>query len=790
MKQSDQSKNILSNISKKIILLSSKSTILDAINTLKNRKGNDTWFLIVNENNKYKFTRIINLRKFISTSEVVDLDIPLSKLEKIFKNIECLDFSSSIADAKIGAEKNSEKVVLINWEDTILGIIDFSKEYQDVSHVDKRSNNVSLAQHSKPMRINLKEGINKLDLVMNWAKKNVILSIIGFIILVGIPTAYFYIDRFYKETKAMSGEWNIAVSSFYLKGDVGIKKDDARNIAKVFFNRLNSEVGDLFKTSNIVCELRGPEDIEIIEGDTEGERSIHAQEVAKKINADMLIYGSIEKIRDDLELKPEFYISIKNFYEADELTGNHILGRNIKLIAGESILPSQLNLNRDLSLRAQVLSSVVRGLSYYLIHDYVNSYTNFKKANNDNLWESNEGRQTIYLLEGNAAGRAKMFEESKSAYLNAIEIDPDYARAYIGLGGIYYLLSMRDKSSAIYNPNTSFLNDSIKLFKKALGIKKSPKLADITTKAEFGLGQAYLALWFSGNRTLDVSIKYFNKVLKEYKENRNYRIKEIAAESHARLGFVNFSFGKIDEAEKEFEESLKLSSMPERRALYYSTLSDIQYGNKKIDLANQLNESAIKEYESVIKSPIVDFQYVELLLSLSRRYEKQTKLKEAENYAQKALNYIKDNDGENQKKLFSKIFERFAEIKREIGEYDQSTDYYYKAIDDSNDLIQKAIYFEKIAQNKKVEGDKKGNIALLLKAIEVLLGCLNDGHSEFIQSIIKNKISQIYEDIGDLSKATLFAAESLKTLNYDSIYFSKYKERLELLKLKRKLEVN
>jgi tetratricopeptide (TPR) repeat protein len=221
-------------------------------------------------------------------------------------------------------------------------------------------------------------------------------------------------------------------------------------------------------------------------------------------------------------------VSIKNFYEAEEVVGQHVLGSQISFSDTNNSLISQINLNRELSRRSQLLSLLTKGLSLYSIHAYEDSYNYFKQANDQEFWQNENGREVAYLFEGNAAGKSFNFDEAEDALLKAIQIEPEYSRAYAGLGSIYYLLAFKDITSQNSIPSQIYLQKSTDYYNKALSAQIQPESADISTKVSFGLGQVNLTYWYLGENTLDNAISLFSNVISEYQNNNNERIQEIA----------------------------------------------------------------------------------------------------------------------------------------------------------------------------------------------------------------------------------------------------------------------
>jgi hypothetical protein len=58
--------------------------------------------------------------------------------------------------------------------------------------------------------------------------------------------------------------------------------------------------------------------------------------LAKKIDADMIIYGLIDTSQSTWKVTPEFYLSNENFYEAEEIVGHHDIGSPFTLFGKDN----------------------------------------------------------------------------------------------------------------------------------------------------------------------------------------------------------------------------------------------------------------------------------------------------------------------------------------------------------------------------------------------------------------------------------------------------------------------
>jgi tetratricopeptide (TPR) repeat protein len=281
---------------------------------------------------------------------------------------------------------------------------------------------------------------------------------------------------------------------------------------------------------------------------------------------------------------------------------------------------------------------MTQGLSLYFIHAYEEAYLMFSEANNENYWQANKGREVVYLFQGNAAGKASMFDNAKEAYLRSLDIEPDYARAHAGLGSVYYLQSLDGVTSDNFQPEKTELNKAIKSYEEALLAEIQPPSADIPTKVAFGLAQVYLTQWFSGADTLNSAVSQFEFVVKQYNDGKNPRVQELAAESYGRFGLIARHDDHYDDAIIQFTKAIEISTIPNRRGLYWATLADLYEDRKETNKAYEANKNSIDEYTAALSLTTQENIKAKYLDNIATRYEHMGDITSAIDALNRAIN--------------------------------------------------------------------------------------------------------------------------------------------------------
>jgi tetratricopeptide (TPR) repeat protein len=226
-----------------------------------------------------------------------------------------------------------------------------------------------------------------------------------------------------------------------------------------------------------------------------------------------------------------------------------------------------------LKSRLQALAKMVIGLAYYSLRDYPKALEVYQSTDSIDGWANDQGKNVLYLLMGNAAGRQGNVDLAERYYQQSLAVDPDYARPYIGLGSVFYLRALKpfNASKKPADTDQGWLDKSIETYQRALMAPTQPAVADVSTKVHFGLGQAYFMQAYSGHAiTFDAAVAEFQQVIAAYANGINPRVKEWAAESHARLGLIYDLAGHVQESISEYETAASLlSEDPDRSTQYY-----------------------------------------------------------------------------------------------------------------------------------------------------------------------------------------------------------------------------
>jgi tetratricopeptide (TPR) repeat protein len=403
-----------------------------------------------------------------------------------------------------------------------------------------------------------------------------------------------------KNPETMLGEFNVAVAEFAVVDENGrrIKSDDGRNVANWLHRRLAGELSALGITN---YELWPPEYTKDIAGNSAEERSRSAEDLADAINANVIVSGVITQTQRP-QMSLEFTINNRGFRNADELTGPHYLGN--PLLISLPFNPDQFQgiNNPALSARANALSQIAIGLSYYAIDDFEGAIEYFKRAEATEGWLSNAGKEVAYLLLGNAYARWASKDkdiahlDEANLYLDKAQAIKDpYARAAVSRASVLYLQALGDPVSSTVDMD--LLNEAEARFEEALLLEDAPPEANVESKVYFGLGQIDLVRFgVEGGDWLEEARSDFDRVIGEY-EAGNERIQDLAAHAYARLGLIERLSGNEADALPFYEKSAELAS-PFYQVQYLAQVGDLYATLCQPEMAIEIYDRAIQIAEA------------------------------------------------------------------------------------------------------------------------------------------------------------------------------------------------
>jgi tetratricopeptide (TPR) repeat protein len=434
-------------------------------------------------------------------------------------------------------------------------------------------------------------------------QENPVISILSFILITALPTAWFLYNEVIPsfQPQVMSGEFNIAVAEMTVIGESGdiTRSKDGQAVSEFLYTRLEGGFEEL-NLHDIRYEIWGPQQTGIVKGDTPEERSAAAQKLSKDKNADVIVYGVITS-SEPARFSPEFYVDYEEFEQIEDVTGEHKMGSAMRIDLPFELTQMQVVENPALSARANALSLITIGLAFLSVDDTDQASNYFHQAEALDGWFKSAGKEVIYMLLGNAYGRQASIEKSTEYlstagqnYETALEIDPAYGRAKIGLAGVLYLMALGDPNDASFdNIDLEMLDQAEKLFEEASDLENTPESANISTKSAFGLGQIYFVKsQTQGDGWIERAKNEFNIVIEDY-EAGDVRLREIVSHAYARIALIAWLEGDIDTAVEFYRKAIEVAS-PFFQGYYYASIGEIYTTANRIEEAREAYSEALR----------------------------------------------------------------------------------------------------------------------------------------------------------------------------------------------------
>ena len=392
----------------------------------------------------------------------------------------------------------------------------------------------------------------------------------------------------------MSGNINIAVAEFLERSPSGelSKSTDAYDAANSIYKSLVPVLSQLQDEINesghysFDFETRSPSLIGPINNGS-------VEEVAKRHNADIVIYGFLEKDVGRTIIYPELYLREDRLVNAAELAGVYKLGGFD--ISNPSMFASEI-METEITSRTQTIAQLAIGLNLFINEEYQNANHYFinalgiKEDNNIDGYElkgDDIGKEIAYLFLGNIDGKQGKYNEAISYYESANSIHKkiygnEYARAKLGLAEIMYAQTNGGCEKEKIDVNGVLAAKDAYL--GVLDISDQPISAFIKTKVSYKVGRVYACLTqaLAGDYNIAAE-ENLNEVIDEYESDKSEKIVQYyASEAYGIKGFLALPLeddpnpqDAYSRAKSYFIDALDLMYLKERKAFFNTMLGFI-----------------------------------------------------------------------------------------------------------------------------------------------------------------------------------------------------------------------
>ena len=374
----------------------------------------------------------------------------------------------------------------------------------------------------------------------------------------------------------MTGDLRIAVAEFLELNPGGGASPAASALATSFSDELVREL-EPFADTGFLISTRSPAETGRVEGTTREARAAAAAELARKHNANLLVYGVLDAGGSGTGLAPEFYLSEAALTDAEELAGDHELGRRVTTVGGLDNPVASLRLREQLLARTRAMAEFVIGLGYALQSDHAAALSHFQAAEASPGWDDGDGKEVLYLFIGNAAQKAKDLDRAESAYARAVAINPQYGRGRLGVAEVMFQRARGSCEAG--GVDAAGLERAVAAFRASLDAKVKPAVADVPLKADLGISRALAcqSQALLADRWAEAAAG-FQRVITAF-EAGTTRSRTLAAEAYGGMGLVHLPAAGAPDARaallrsaEAYRKAVELSIHPDRTAAFSANL--------------------------------------------------------------------------------------------------------------------------------------------------------------------------------------------------------------------------
>ena len=361
-----------------------------------------------------------------------------------------------------------------------------------------------------------------------------------------------------------------------------VASSDGQLMSKMVFDQLSAGYADRPDLTGLVG-LRHAGGV-LLEGSTPEERQAAAAALAQRLNADVVVYGNIDTSARPAQFRPEFYVS-PSLMGAEESTGPNAFGAPVTLRLPLTDRPdNRVLLAREFIPRIEALTAFMFGLAYFKADIPDAALEQFESARAVAAWpdEPKQGKEVLYLwmgsallkraLQGDIAGDSPCpLDDStnddwacaQAAYEYSLELNPQFARAHIGLGKLWADCAKQVRAGTEVTDCQAYLNSVAEQTKALAPGKDAAATAFVPLKAHYNVGLAYANSYRDqcGDEYYPLAVANLELATAEYEKNPAAPlVRELGSRAFYQLGLVHMYAGSYSVAADAFNQVIALAT--------------------------------------------------------------------------------------------------------------------------------------------------------------------------------------------------------------------------------------
>jgi tetratricopeptide (TPR) repeat protein len=312
-------------------------------------------------------------------------------------------------------------------------------------------------------RIAAEEEARKAARLARAARVQRILAAVSVLLLAAVVFVALYAAGVFNpppEPDQMNGDFNIAVAEFAILDENGTLVNDNNQAGLALAGRVAQNlVGEFGDNPEILVWNDSPELLEqhnatigiVVDEDVPGDAApgevegIETPEVAaERLNADIIVYGLVEPEGDFSLQTLKFYLRPQFGADFTNMVGNYAFQNEIQ---GFDITRPREEVWRELDPLARALAWLTFGLRRETLGEPEAALEAFERAAtfapDSDIVHYFTGQEYIFLAQQVTEGVEAYEAEAEMALDEALRLNPDNARAQIGLGSVHFLRAQR-----------------------------------------------------------------------------------------------------------------------------------------------------------------------------------------------------------------------------------------------------------------------------------------------------------------------------------------------------------
>jgi tetratricopeptide (TPR) repeat protein len=360
---------------------------------------------------------------------------------------------------------------------------------------------------------------------------------------------------------AMGGAFNIAVTEMAATGaEEGVGLDLSQAV--------HDQIVEDLAQADVEVAVEGPGVVGPLSGETSEMRAEAAAELADRVHADVVVFGTVE-IGDGLtDVAAEYFVSDRGLTGAEELAGAYPLD-TISLATTDPVAVRRRTAE-ELQPRILGLTDMALGLSHSQLNEYSEAEVLFEEALES--WPDANGRVVVLSLLGNVNGFQDDLDSAESYFTDALSLDPNNARSRFGAAELTYLRARGPICGGSGEVDLAGLEDAVSQFEE-VGELPSPPLAFIPERARIEVAKIYQCMYQNRAGHLDDAREILEGVLAEISDET--RLVDLAADVHFSLGIQHLLERDQQAAIAEFEEAVETTRNEIRKRSFHYSLAFI-----------------------------------------------------------------------------------------------------------------------------------------------------------------------------------------------------------------------